>query len=347
MVRNWLCIFALVLAGGCSSPSGAIPVDRMGTPEGQFSAAVSSAVARYLYVGNDYDVTVYAPASASPVRTIAQGPDLIAAIAFDHASNLYIAREGGGSPDIASSIEVYRPGATVPFRRIVRGINWPNALAFDHLGRLYVSNLGLNDPHTPDAISVFSPGGNVPIQSIRVASPGELAFDRADDLYVGSGDLPGHVAILVFHHGASQAFRKIVRGLTDGVGALLFDASGYLYTDSYNVLEYAPGGDVPIRTISRGIDAPNDIALDHAGNLYVTNGNAGSVTVYGPKDTSPIRTITQGMTYPWTLALDSADNLYVVNTQGCSCINVYAKGSTRLWYRITGPGPTWLSFGPI
>jgi hypothetical protein len=198
-------------------------------------------------------------------------------------------------------------------------------------------------------IAVYAPGRATPVRTIvrGITSPGSLAFDSSGNLYVSNGDLPGEVAILVYKPGASSPFRRITEGLTGGVGALIFDHRGNLYTDSYYVLEYPRDGVTPMRTIRDGVNAPNDIALDGAGNLYVANGNTPSVTVYAPGKTTPFRTTTDGATYPLVPALDPVGNLYVVNSYPCSCIKVYAKGSSSVWYTIADPGaPHWLAFGP-
>ena len=105
------------------------------------------------------------------------------------------------------------------------------------------------------------------------------------------------------------------------------------------VTEYAEGatGDAtPITTIYSGIDHPAGLAVDPAGNLWVTNsGNSKSVTEYAKGaagNASPITTISGSATglSPYGLALDPAGNLFVLNVlpSGGSSVTEYAKGAT-------------------
>jgi len=64
----------------------------------------------------------------------------------------------------------------------------------------------------------------------------------------------------------------------------------------------ASGNVAPARTISginTGLNSPAGIALDSAGNLYVTNNSGNSITVFAPGATgnvAPARTISGGST---------------------------------------------------
>ena len=106
---------------------------------------------------------------------------------------------------------------------------------------------------------------------------------------------------------------------------------------------YAPGSNVPARTITNGIDDPDALAFDSAGNLYVANygdiGDVpgvplGTVTVYAAGTATLIRTIpSTNLVDPTALAFDRAGNLYVGNAYGP--VSVYAAGGTQL-LRVLG-----------
>ena len=82
-----------------------------------------------------------------------------------------------------------------------------------------------------------------------------------------------------------------------------------------------------------GLDSAYDVAVDGAGNRYVSNYLGSSITVYAPTATgnaAPIRTISgaaTGLGNPTGVALDSSGNLYVANN-GPDTVTVYAPGAT-------------------
>ena len=120
-----------------------------------------------------------------------------------------------------------------------------------------------------------------------------------------------------------------------------------LDTSTSSVTVYAPGSNTVLRTISRGIYDPLDLAFDGTGKLYVANGGCtGScspyrpytVTVYAPESEKVRRTITAGINGPDALAFDSSGNLYVANWpfySGTSTVTVYAPGSKNVLRTIS------------
>lgn len=95
------------------------------------------------------------------------------------------------------------------------------------------------------------------------------------------------------------------------------------------------GGDIaPDQVISgqaSGLNTPNGIAYDSAGNLYVANTGSNSITVYAPGadgDAAPIKTLVgpaTGLSNPQGVAIDSDDTLYVANTTSQS-VEVFNAG---------------------
>jgi hypothetical protein len=92
----------------------------------------------------------------------------------------------------------------------------------------------------------------------------------------------------------------------------------------------------PLRTITSGISAPNGIATDKSGNLYVANSFAGTVTVYGPNSSTPKTTIANGLNDPFDVKVDGFGNIYVANDPfyGTAYIAEYPAGSSS-------PSTTW------
>jgi sugar lactone lactonase YvrE len=127
--------------------------------------------------------------------------------------------------------------------------------------------------------------------------------------------------------------------------AVAVDASHAIYVlNGYgnhyqgSITVYAPGlfGQHPperlIEGPHTGLTAPDNLAIDHRGNIYVSN--TGSVTVYGPTangDATPARTIEGADTKlasPDAVALDGHDDLFVVNAAVALCtITEYPPGA--------------------
>jgi hypothetical protein len=88
----------------------------------------------------------------------------------------------------------------------------------------------------------------------------------------------------------------------------------------------------PLYTIKDGISEPNGIATDKAGNLWVANLAANTVTEYAKKGTTPIFTIAQGMNGPVDVKVDGFGNVYVAmdgEFGGPNSIVEYAAGTAN------------------
>jgi hypothetical protein len=104
---------------------------------------------------------------------------------------------------------------------------------------------------------------------------------------------------------------------------------------SGTVTVYHPGERKPFRTVSKGMGAPQSIAFDRAGNLYV--GNVGGITVYRRGTNTLIRTIKFGKGVygsVFALAFDRDGYLYAnVFTTG-GFIAIYYPNSSRRFATI-------------
>jgi hypothetical protein len=252
-----------------------------------------------------------------------------------------------GTISAMNSISV--PGLTASGGPFVVGI------AVDPTGEIFVGEQ-LTYGSSPTAeVLVFAAGAGAnasPVRTIvgtntQLEAPNSLAVDAAGDVFVGQ--LVGDV--LEFAAGASENVAPVRTlkvagakntgiGIAFGMGA---DASGNLYVANEttanvtDILVFAPSasGDVaPIRTIggSANVITGSDIALDAAGNIYVTgetitpalpavlefaagaNGSAAPIREITGSNT----TLTGNLSNP---VLDSSGNIYVL---------VYAAGTANL-----------------
>ncbi len=245
-------------------------------------------------------ISVYRAGTADLVNKLpglCKGRDGGASLAFDQEGNAYWADYFNGA------VLVFAPRKTKPSYTIALGASDAYTLAVDGSGRLYVANLG----------------------------PGPVGYAKS--------------SISVYAHGQAKPSYTITKGITYPT-SLSVSASGevfvancplcisqyYGYSNTSNVTVYAPGKKSPSRIIYGGVDEPNALALDSAGNLYVANECAsssctrGSVTVYPPKATKPSLTITQGFGTPSALTVGGDGTLYV---SGGNNVVEFAQGSTE------------------
>jgi sugar lactone lactonase YvrE len=264
------------------------------------------------------------------------------AVAVDSEGKIYVANGGGeieGREAPANTVTIYPAGSYANVKPIATlgsasagddssGISMPGAIAVDRSGRIFVANetAGYN---LHGNITVYPAGSNgdvKPIATIGGTRTGDntglndpvgLGFDSASNLYVlnssGGPDTSGSITV-------------------------------YPPTANGNV--------VPKATIANGVkdkqtkfESPAGMALDVAGNIYVTNdgsANGGSdsdsITIYAAGkfgDVAPIKIISgpdTGLNLPHGIGIDSDGKIYVANdgsdNKGVDSVSVYAPGSS-------------------
>jgi hypothetical protein len=198
-----------------------------------------------------------------------------------------------------------------------------DALAVDSSGNLYVSGI-LAAPNLGSGVAVFSSGANGDAVPVRVIGGSAttivglgavpIAVDSADNIYISTADPLGPDSILIFNSGAS--------------------------------------GNVPPTSTIGGpattINAIQGLALDSAGNIYVSNvpsdpNGLQEILVFGAGSTgsvAPIRTISGSATTiagVGNLALDSAGNIYVLDGVNLLKFAPTATGNAAPVATITTP----------
>lgn len=123
--------------------------------------------------------------------------------------------------------------------------------------------------------------------------------------------------------------------LPDSRQKLLYVSNeGSALIDIYDVPGYALVGQIS------GINQPEGIAVDHKGNLYVTDLRGDKVWIFKSGQTTPFQTITDS-TGPEAIAVAPNGNVLVGDDSGG--VNVYPAGQTTPSVRLSNPNITYVS----
>jgi DNA-binding beta-propeller fold protein YncE len=255
-------------------------------------------------------------------------------LAFDAAGNLYVANDGNSTVS-----KVTPQGVVSTF--VSSGISEPTGLAFDASGNLYVANLSnstLSKVTPQGAVSTFVVSG--------LNGPYGLAFDGSGTLYVAN--YYGNSISKVFPQGLVSSF---VTGVRNPIG-LAFDSGGNLFVASnYNYYDYVNNYYVYIPSIetvtpqgaigsfaTSGIATPYGLAFDPAGNLYVDNNAANSLSKFTPGG------VLIAPNNPNFETFDSSGNLYVANFSNNTVIKATPQGAVSFFISSGLNGPLGVAF---
>ncbi|MGC1380806.1 MAG: hypothetical protein WA814_07255 [Candidatus Baltobacteraceae bacterium] len=164
------------------------------------------------------------------------------------------------------------------------------------------------------------PAVGAPVARMRASGCGKAV------VYVTSYDN----SVYIYNQKRAKAPCGTIAGVTNPQGLfvdkqrnLWVAISGDCKNQFSSVLEFAPGGTTPIKTLQDSDGAATDVAVDNkSGTVYVTNffnytrgcasGNNGVVEVYANGSTTPTSTLGDPhMNYAFNDAVDDHGNLYV------------------------------------
>ena len=325
-------------------------------------------------------------------------------IAVDHDGNMYVTNSGadensigvfqtGATGNVAPSVTIESP----------TNISSPSSVAIGPDGKIYVANGGGQDgpPYESSAITVYPPGSYANVKEIATISgggsddktgisfPEAIAVDRHGRIYLadsGGKNMTARIAIFSANSDGNVPPIAAIAGdkteLTDPVG-LALDSAGALYVlndtggddNRGSITVYPPNANGNVRpkaTIADGVhdkqtqlNTPKGLALDSAGNIYVTNASGiDAVTIYAAGkfgNVAPMKIISgshTGLNQPHGIGLDSDGKIYVSNdgsdNRGLDTVTVYAPGSSgdakpiaTISGSLTGLGkPGGLAVGP-
>jgi sugar lactone lactonase YvrE len=245
-------------------------------------------------------------------------------LAFDASGNLFVSNFS----DL--TIRKITPGGVVTTaagKGYVRtfGALGPSGVAFDSKGTMYCAVVfgGLYKFDSAGKPSV------IPTPAMTSGYPTGLAIDSGGNFFISSGRAIWKVSA----SGAAAVFAGSpdTAGTNDGNGTiarfsgprhLTIDAKGNLYVADAKVRIISPGGNVT--TLPGTYDAPEGVAVDSSGNVWITSGRiiqkitpAGAVTTIAGNKDKEGRTDGPGTAALFSdlagIALDKAGNIFVAD----------------------------------
>jgi hypothetical protein len=131
---------------------------------------------------------------------------------------------------------------------------------------------------------------------------------------------------------------KLLRTLTrevDGPRQVAFDSNGNVYVRELKKIVIFPNGrQDKLRSIR---EQALGMTIDSQNNLYLSNANGDEIDVFKPGSKTPSRVITDSVNGPGSLAIDSNGNLYVsmASSSQCGSVVVYSVTTKKVEYTIS------------
>ncbi|HVR47991.1 MAG TPA: hypothetical protein VMT95_15280 [Candidatus Binatia bacterium] len=200
----------------------------------------------------------YKPGASSPFRTITNGIVNCSYVAVDKHQSIYVT--GVDTSSGSFFLEIYPKGRLSPAQTLTiphPTISAVRGLAFDTSGALLV---GESVYAKPGVVYRLTPGSQTFTNlNLQNAPGGDIAVDKAGNLYAGTGSSAGTQAIAVYPPNSTNPSREIaVQNILEAVAVA---PDGELYTET--------GGNGPpqISVYARGSSSPMQMFDSAAGGM--------------------------------------------------------------------------------
>jgi sugar lactone lactonase YvrE len=241
-----------------------------------------------------------------------------------------------------------------PIQSIQNGTARPDGMTVDSAGTLYVANIPQG--YGGHYISEFHPGASSPFTYLtdQLQDPTDVAIAADGTLYVNQGQIGDQVGeyVTIFKPGKIKAARTVnlhFSGYAMSAEQMAFDTNGDLLV-SANALN------VPVHVFRMNtktfqvsqvnlnvgtLDGPG-LAVDRAGNIYVSGFYNGHIDIFAPGSTNPTRVINQGaqdmrVMPDGTLYASNGDSVDEYAPGGSSPVNVISAYDDQGFGLAVGP----------
>jgi serine/threonine-protein kinase len=171
-------------------------------------------------------------------------------------------------------------------------------------------------------------------------SPGGVALDKADNVYVSSEGMYGRVVELA--HASNTTTVLPFTGLFEPQG-LAVDNAGAVYVADFNnrVVKLAAGSNNQIELPFTGLNYPEGVAVDGQGSVYVADrGNNRVVKLAAGSNTQTDLPFT-GLKNPDGVAVDASGNIYVTDTDNNRVLKLDAGSNAQTMLPFPGVSVPW------
>lgn len=295
--------------------------------------------------GGAGNIVAFAPGSMTPTQTFSD-PNLtgtVGGLTVDAGGNLYVAYQGNGCCPPPVYVDEYLAGSPMPLTIASFPAGGylvpPGNSALDTAGNLLLTDA--------QKVSVVPPAASSPSATFgQRGNPYGLAFNKSGNrLYVADNSqnevevyaYPSTKLVSVFQNGTRNptgvALRPVEPPATRSPQPTplpTLPPGNTLYLDPINgssVVAYDAQSGTQTGSVNQGIRYPQGLAVDAAGDLFVSN--AGSVQEFAPGASSPTTTFnTGGSTTNSGVAVGADGTVYVANIYGSPTVLVFGPGST-------------------
>ena len=251
-------------------------------------------------------------------------------VAVDSLGNVFVADAGPPPhahmqpPPIGGVFEILAAGGYTIVNGIGIGFTAPTAVAVDADDNVFVADTG-----NGAVKEVVAAGGyqNVATLGGGFAGLEGIALDGAANVFVL--DIVGSSISEFPHNGGYATVDTIVVGAINQPVSVALDGSGNAFATIGNVVTEIPasGGYAGITPIHGGFAAPQGIAVDGQGNLFVADTFNNAVKeILAAGGYTTVTTLGSGFNQPYGVAVDKAGNVFVADTANNAVKEIVAAG---------------------
>jgi serine/threonine-protein kinase len=232
-------------------------------------------------------------------------------VAVDRDNNIYAVGNATGMSGRNPAVMKLTPGSDTPTKLPFSDLNWPTALAVDGAGNVYVLDLGDHGTRVRKLAAGSTSSVELPFPTSDF-TPAGIAADPAGNLYVTDGVTDGTDKLWKLPVGSDSPITLPFPGHISSNIAVADTGDIYIATIP-KVVKWSPHSGQATEQPYPLTVIPGGVAVDKAGNVYVTDGSGNEVLMLPVGTTRQVRMPFTGLKWPQGVAVDADGNVYVAN----------------------------------
>ena len=224
------------------------------------------------------------------------------------SGHLYVANDGGGN------VLQFAPPYNGQLGSNLNSVGNPVAIHADNAGNVFAAAFGSSGSTSSagDIVELSPPYTTTPtiIGAGHFQGPRGIAIDGNRVLYVTDS---GANRVIAFAPPYTAAPTVLISNIPNIYAIAMAPNCDLFVTSGSSVVEYAPPyTGAPVGTITQNLSAPQGLAFDGAGDIFIADPALGDVVEYAPPYTgTALATLSFPSTTVLGLAVDSSNNLFV------------------------------------